>query len=198
MPNRTCNDSVLFCVYCRPLLKYGDILSSHAIQWHLHPKHTHKLTASAVDSDPVHLSPYDRGSFFYFLWVCLPKWSVCVSVRLCQLVHVLPRGTRVSVFLKGFWLRDFNTNCWHVLSSMWMSEYLWFYVCFFSTCIFSDSVFQSVMKGTCTVDDRLMVWLMPLSWGKGIFLRRRDISRQSLHLILFHSLFKLLLHTRHL
>lgn len=46
-------------------------------------------------------------------------------------------------------------------------------LCFFSTSIFSVSVVQSVMKDKSTVDDSVMVWLMPHSPS---FLKERCCS----------------------
>lgn len=53
--------------------------------------HTYKLTVSAVDSDTVHLSPYDRGSFFNFVMLSLSvsmSSKNVVSVCPCQLIFV--------------------------------------------------------------------------------------------------------------
>lgn len=141
--------------------------------------HTYKLTVSAVDSDPVHLSPYDRGSFLNFVMLSFCEYvfqnGVCVSQSECvSWYKMLMQGACevcLSVSKKAL---NQHTHCLHVLS-VYVDVWVWVSVvlCFFSTSIFSVSVFQSVMKDKWTVDDSLMVWLMPHSSS---FLRERYCS----------------------
>lgn len=85
--------------------------------------------------------------------------GVCVPVRVCQLVQMLTLWRVSKCFEKALttWTHTVCMCCLSMLSEFSVV------LCFFSTSILSVSVFQSVMKDKWTVDDRLMVWLMPHS-----------------------------------
>lgn len=116
--------------------------------------HTSKLTVSAV-TDPVHLSPYDRGSFSNCVMLSLSLW-VCqtASVRLSLSADVNARmcekcaGKALAVCISSHCLHE---PCVYVDVSVLL--------CFFSTSI-SSVGFYSVKKNQWSVDDNVMMWFM--------------------------------------